>query len=186
MSAQRRSDDLERVRGQWAHRGGGRPSWAIEPGPGQESVWDYPRPPRLDSDSRQVRVVFMNMVIAETRRSIRVLETASPPTFYIPRDDVRTDLLTPGRGASHCEWKGEASYWSLRVAPNEIANVAWSYEDPYPEFKMIQGHLAFYPSKVQCYVDGGRVAPQPGGFYGGWVTEEIVGPFKGEPGTGGW
>ncbi|MDH3201099.1 MAG: DUF427 domain-containing protein [Myxococcales bacterium] len=186
MSASRRSDDLERARGQWTHRGDGRPTWAIEPKPGQESVWDYPRPPTLDPDSRLVRVVFTNMVIAETGRSIRVLETASPPTFYIPPDDVRTELLMPGRGASQCEWKGTASYWSLRIDPNEITNVAWSYEDPNPEFTMIRGYLGFYPSKVQCYVDGNRVAPQPGGFYGGWVTEEIVGPFKGEPGTGGW
>lgn len=179
-------DDLERARAKWTHRGGARPSWAVEPGPGQESVWDYPRPPRLDPDSRLVRVIHAGIVIAETRRATRVLETASPPVFYLPPEGVRTELLVPGRGASHCEWKGKASYWSLRVDNREIANVGWSYEDPYPEFRTIQCYLSFYPSKVQCYVDGVRVAPQPGGFYGGWVTGEIVGPFKGEPGTGGW
>ncbi len=182
----RRSDDLESARAQWAHRGSSRPAWATKPEPGQESVWDYPRPPRLEPDSRLVRVVYAETVIAETQRAVRVLETASPPTLYIPPDDTRTDLLIPGRGSSHCEWKGEASYWSLRIDAGEVSNVGWSYEDPYPDFELIRGYLGFYPSKVECYVDSIRVLPQPGGFYGGWVTPEIVGPFKGEPGTGGW
>lgn len=115
-----------------------------------------------------------------------MLETASPPTFYIPPDDVRTDLLALGRGRSHCEWKGEATYWSLDHGGTQIESVGWSYQDPYPDFEPIRGFLGFYPSKVECYVEGERVRPQSGGFYGGWVTSDVVGPFKGDPGTGGW
>lgn len=179
-------DDLERARAQWSHRGSRRPAWALEPVPGQESVWDYPRPPRIDPDSRLVRVLHGDTVIAESREAIRILETASPPTFYIPPNDVRMELLSPTRGSSLCEWKGPASYWSLRFGGHEIPNVAWSYEKPFADFTQIRGYLGFYPSKLECYVDDDHVEPQPGGFYGGWVTPEVVGPFKGEPGTGGW
>ena len=179
-------DDLDRARAQWAHRGQGRPEWAVEPGPGQESVWDYPRPPRLDADSRHIMVQHGSTVIAETHRAFRVLETASPPTIYIPREDVRTDLLVRARGATICEWKGSATYWSLEVDGCIAPNIAWSYEEPFPEFEDIRGYLGFYPNKVECYVDGERVRAQLGGFYGGWVTPEIVGPFKGQAGTGNW
>lgn len=178
--------DPERARAHWTHRGGIRPDWAIEPKPGQESVWDYPRPPRVEQDSRIVQVVYDNAVLAETRRALRVLETASPPTFYIPPDDVRKDFLVRNPATSLCEWKGPASYWSVRVGRSEIRNAAWSYEQPFPEFAKIAGYLSFYPAKVDCYVDQHHVEPQPGGFYGGWVTPEVVGPFKGEAGTGGW
>ena len=181
-----KESDLERARAHWAHRGGARPSWAVEPGPGQESVWDYPRPPRLERDSRTVRVLHGDTLLAETRRALRVLETASPPTFYIPPQDVRKDLLVPGRGTSLCEWKGAASYWSLQLGAIEIRNVAWSYEKPFPEFVELAGYLGYYPAKVECYVDQHRVEAQAGGFYGGWITPEVVGPFKGESGTGGW
>ena len=177
---------LERAREQWIHRGAERPSWALEPKVGEESVWDYPRPPHLDPDSRLVRVVHEGTVIAETRRSVRVLETASPPTFYLPPDDVRTDLLESARGASICEWKGSARYWSLSSPGGLVPNVAWSYETPLPDFSSIKGYLSFYPSKLECYVAEQRVEPQAGDFYGGWITNEIVGPFKGDPGTGGW
>lgn len=182
----RRRGDIEQVRAAWRHRGRERPVFAIPPKAGQESVWDYPRPPRLVRDVRSVRVVHRDQPVAESSRTMRVLETASPPTFYIPRQDVRVDLLVPGRGSSHCEWKGEASYWSLRVGGELLENVAWSYENPYPEFAAIRGYLSFYPGHVECRVGGERVAAQPGGFYGGWVTSEIVGPFKGESGTGDW
>lgn len=182
----RSSDDLERSRAQWSHRGSKRPAWASEPGQGEESVWDYPRPPRLDSDRRLVRVIHQATIIAESRSAIRVLETASPPTFYIPPRDVRMESLVPGAGASHCEWKGNASYWSLCTGAGEIPQIGWSYERPYPEFVAIQGYLSFYPAKVECYVGEERVQPQPGGFYGGWITREVLGPFKGEPRTGGW
>lgn len=178
--------DLERARAQWRHRGTSRPPWAIEPGPGQESVWDYPRPPRLEEDGRIVRVTGGQALIAETKSAIRVLETASPPTFYIPRQDVDLARLIQSEGTSHCEWKGAATYWSLRTNAASPPVVGWSYEDPYPEFEAMRGFLSFYPMKLQCFVGGVPVTPQPGGFYGGWVTPEVVGPFKGEPGTGAW
>lgn len=149
-------------------------------------MWDYPRPPRIDSDSRLVRIVHGNMTIAETRRAFRVLETASPPTVYIPPEDVRTDLLVRAPDTTICEWKGPATYWSLHIDGCSVPNVAWSYETPYPEFEAIRGCLSFYPSKLACYIDEHRVQAQLGGFYGGWVTPEIVGPFKGQAGTGGW
>lgn len=117
---------------------------------------------------------------------MRVLETASPPVFYLPLDGVRTDLLVRERERSLCEWKGPATYWSLQLGERRIGHCAWSYEEPFPAYANIRGYVSFYPSKVDCYVDEVRVAPQPGGFYGGWVTPDIVGPFKGEPGTGGW
>lgn len=177
---------MEDALAQWAYRGSRRPAWAVEPAAGQESVWDYPRPPRLETDSRSVRVVHGDVIVAESKRAVRVLETASPPTFYLPPTDVRFDLLTPAPGASYCEWKGRAGYWSLRCGHDLITNVAWSYEHPHPEFEPIRGYLSFYPSRVQCYVGGQRARPQPGEFYGGWVTSDIVGPFKGEPGTNGW
>lgn len=180
------ANDVDRARAQWVHRGARRPPWAVEPGPGQESVWDYPCPPRLERDSRLIRVFLGEIRVAETRRTIRVLETASPPTFYIPPEDVRTDLLTRSQGSSFCEWKGRASYWSLRIDGITAPNVAWSYEAPFPEFSEIRGYLSFYPSKVDCFVDDERVRAQLGGFYGGWVTDEIVGPFKGQAGTGAW
>ena len=115
-----------------------------------------------------------------------ILETASPPSLYVPPQDVRMDLLARAQGASLCEWKGSATYWSLRIDGHEVPNVAWSYENPFADFTQIGGYLSFYPSKLECHLGAHRVAPQPGGFYGGWVTPEIVGPFKGEPGTGGW
>lgn len=179
-------DDLERARAKWIHRGSRRPPWAIPPGPGQESVWDYPRPPRLEPDLRLVRVLHEGTVIAESRRSVRVLETAGPPVFYLPPDDVRTELLSHGTGGSHCEWKGGATYWSLCLDTGEVLNVGWSYERPYPEFAAIGGYLSFYPARLECYVGDQRVQPQPGGFYGGWITPEIVGPFKGEESTSDW
>lgn len=179
-------DELERARDDWSFRGSNRPEWAIEPGPGQESVWDYPRPPRIEQDSRVVRVALGTTTIAETRNAVRILETASPPTIYIPPGDVRTDLLTQARGASICEWKGSATYWSLEIDGCITPRVAWTYETPFPDFAAIRGYFSFYPNKVDCYVSRVRVRAQLGGFYGGWVTPEIVGPFKGQAGTGRW
>jgi uncharacterized protein (DUF427 family) len=181
-----KSDDRPLASHLWQHRGRARPDFAIRPGHGQESVWDYPRPPMLVEDSRLVEVRLQDILIARTDRSIRVLETASPPTFYLPREDVSMDLLRPASGHSFCEWKGQASYFDVRTAGGEVERAAWSYEHPRAAFARIAGHIAFYPGSVACNVDGERVRPQVGGFYGGWVTSEIVGPFKGEPGTGGW
>jgi uncharacterized protein (DUF427 family) len=159
----------------------------IEPGPGQESVWDYPRPPRLEPSTRLVRVLFNGEVVAETRRALRVLETSHPPTYYIPPEDVRPRLLERSSRSSFCEWKGRARYLSLKVGDRRSPDAAWSYPDPSPAFAALRDHLAFYPSRVdECIVDGEVVRSQPGDFYGGWITAEVVGPFKGDPGTMGW
>ena len=170
----------------WRWTGAERPPFAEVPGAGQESVWDYPRPPRLADDARTVVVRADDVVIAETTRAKRVLETASPPTFYLAPEDVALDRLEPAPGASRCEWKGEARYWTVVLEGGRLERIAWSYPDPFPEFEPIRGFLSFYPAAIPCFVDGERVAPQPGGFYGGWVTSELAGPFKGAPGSQGW
>src|SRR4051812_4725678 len=158
----------------------------IEPGPGQESVWDYPRPPRLEETTRLIRIEFGGEVVAETRRAWRVLETSHPPVYYIPPDDIRRECLEPSSRSSFCEWKGRAAYWSLVVGPRRSADAAWSYPAPTPRFVPIRDHLAFYPSRIDAaYVDGQCVQAQSGDFYGGWITPDVMGPFKGEPGTSG-
>jgi uncharacterized protein (DUF427 family) len=179
-------DWARRRQGTWRWVGKARPPFAIEPGPGQESVWDYPRPPRLEPDSRRVTVRSGDTVIADTRQAIRVLETASPPTFYIPPADIRLDLFREAPGGSRCEWKGAAVYHSIEVPEGTLDQVAWSYPYPFPAFRDISGHVSFYPDVLECYVGVERVRPQPGGFYGGWITSEVVGPFKGAPGSEGW
>lgn len=163
-----------------------RPVRAIA-GPGEESVWDYPRPPRLEPSGRHVRVEHGGTVIADTRRAIRVLETAGAPVWYLPPEDVRTDLLEPAAGETVCEWKGTASYFHLRVGDELARRAAFTYRRPDPGYEAIAGYIGFYASRVdRATVDGEAVRPQPGGFYAGWVTDEIVGPIKGEPGTEGW
>ncbi|MDJ0710775.1 MAG: DUF427 domain-containing protein [Woeseiaceae bacterium] len=161
-----------------------RPDFATTPGAGQESVWDYPRPPAVERDSRIVEIRSDNAVIAKSAASYKVMETASPPTFYVPPEDVDLGMLTRIAGATICEWKGAASYWGL--LPDLDRPVAWSYERPRPRFETIRGFLAFYPGRVECFLGGERVTPQPGKFYGGWVTSEVCGPFKGDPGTAHW
>lgn len=157
------------------------------PGPGQESVWDYPRPPRVEPVPERLRVVVEGEVLAETRRGLRVLETAGAPVYYFPPDDVRMDLLEPSPHRSFCEWKGRAVYLSYRGPTRQIADVAWSYPAPTPRYEAIAGYLAFYAGRVdEAWVGDERATPQPGGFYGGWVTSKIVGPIKGEPGSFGW
>ncbi len=169
----------------WSHTGRSRPEFAEAPGPGQESVWDYPRPPIIVPDVRRVVVgPDDDAPIADTTASVRVLETASPPTFYLPPGDVDRDRLVPADGSSFCEWKGPARYWADRARPDEP--IGWEYPSPFDDFAALAGFLSFYPARVRCLVDGEVVRPQAGGFYGGWVTDEIVGPFKGEPGTQGW
>ena len=159
----------------------------IEPGPGQESVWDYPRPPRLEATDKRVQVFFNGEQIAETRGAKRVLETSHPPTYYIPPEDVRLATLIASDRRTFCEFKGSALYYTLVDGDQRSVDAAWSYPDPTPEFEAIRDHVAFYPSRVQsCYVDGERVVAQEGDFYGGWITPEIVGPFKGAAGTWGW
>ena len=159
----------------------------VKPGPGQESVWDYPRPPRLESSGRHIQIIFHDVVIADTRRAQRVLETSHPPTYYIPPADIRMEHLIVTRGTSVCEWKGVARYYSVRVGEHAAEAAAWAYPAPGPGFAAIRSHLAFYAQKMdRCLVDGQTARPQPGGFYGGWVTDDVVGPFKGEPGTMWW
>lgn len=149
-------------------------------------MWDYPRPPRITNDDREVVVQYRGTLVARSTAAKRVLETASPPTFYLPTEDVRMELLRVATGSSFCEWKGRAAYWQLglKQAPREA--VAWGYQEPSPRFEAITGYLAFYPALVECYVAGERVKPQPGKFYGGWITSDVVGPFKGPPGTERW
>lgn len=159
----------------------------VEPGPGQESVWDYPRPPRIEPAARHLRVVLGGVVVAETRRGIRVLETSHPPVYYFPPEDVLAGALHEARGTSLCEWKGLARYWDVEGGGVLRPRAAWSYPVPLPEYEALRDHLAFYPQPMdECTVDGERALPQPGGFYGGWITSRVVGPFKGEPGTSGW
>jgi uncharacterized protein (DUF427 family) len=160
----------------------------VEPGPDQESAWDYPRPPVAEPSARFVRIEHAGVVVAESRRTIRILETAGAPVWYMPPADVRTELLRPVRGhRSFCEWKGEATYFDLVVGEITSARAAWTYVNPMHGYEAIAGYLAFYASRVDAaLVDGERARPQPGGFYGGWVTDDVVGPFKGEPGTEGW
>lgn len=150
-----------------------------------ESVWDYPRPPSVQADSRSIRVGDGAQIIAESTRTLRVLETSHPPVFYIPTSDVDMSLLTRNDRSTFCEFKGQAFYWDLD-AGRRVESVAWSYPHPSPGFEVITDYLAFYPSKVDCYADDERVRPQEGHFYGGWVTPEIRGPFKGGRGTSGW
>ena len=155
--------------------------------PGQESVWDYPRPPSAEVTGRHVVVEFAGRVVADSRRAIRVCETSHPPVYYVPREDVADGVLHRASGGSWCEWKGAATYWDVVVDGRRAAAVAWSYEDPSPGYEHLRGAVAFYPGRVdRALVDGEQVRPQPGTFYGGWITDDVVGPFKGEPGTLGW
>jgi uncharacterized protein (DUF427 family) len=152
-----------------------------------ECVWDYPRPPRVEQSARRVRVEFAGEVIADTTRAFRVLETSHPPVYYIPLEDVRNEYLRPSRRHSYCEFKGQASYYDLAVGDREVPDAAWYYPEPDARYEAIRDHLAFYPGRVDAaYVDDERVQPQPGDFYGGWITADIEGPFKGAPGTAGW
>ena len=159
----------------------------IPPGSGQESVWDYPRPPRVEDSSKHIRVIFNGQVIADTRRAKRVLETSHPPVYYIPSEDIRQQYLARTNRSTFCEFKGAAAYYTIAVGDKKADNAAWFYPNPSAGFREIKDYVAFYPSRMDaCFVDGERVAAQPGDFYGGWVTGEIVGPFKGGPGTMGW
>ena len=160
----------------------------IEPQPGQESVWDYPRPPRLERSPKQVKVIFNGTTIADSCRSYRVLETSHPPVYYIPPEDIQMEYLQPTIShRSFCEWKGLAGYYNLKIGDRSVANAGWYYPQPTAQFTPIKDYVAFYPSKMDaCYVDGELVKAQAGDFYGGWITQDIVGPFKGEAGSWGW
>jgi uncharacterized protein (DUF427 family) len=152
----------------------------------KESVWSYPRPPRVEQSRRVVRVILGGEVIAESTRAKRVLETSHPPVYYIPLEDVRPGALTPSERTTFCEFKGGAHYYTVQADGRVEKDAAWCYPQPFPGFEAIANHVAFYPGRMdECTVDGERVRPQAGGFYGGWITSDIEGPFKGEPGTAG-
>jgi uncharacterized protein (DUF427 family) len=139
----------------------------------------------IEGVNKEVLVKYEGKTVVETRQALAVLETASPPTYYIPRKDIQMDILKLMSGkSSFCEWKGKATYWALREDSHTA--VAWSYADPFPEFEDLKDHFAFYPQHLQCFVDGNRVKAQSGEFYAGWITPDLVGPFKGESGTGHW
>lgn len=156
--------------------------------PGQESVWDYPRPPRLERTTKELRVDLGGEVLGQTIRGYRVLETSHPPVYYLPPGDVDFTLLTPSVGeSSNCEWKGRAQYLDAVLPGQRVERVAWRYLDPVAAFMPIAGYVAFYAGRVDaCFVDGILVEPQPGDFYGGWITPDVVGPFKGVAGSWGW
>lgn len=178
--------DLQRHRDGWTHRGAERPDFAIEPGPGQESVWDYPRPPAYQPDDRTVSVTVDGQRIAWSRHSIRVMETGSPPAFYLPPEAVDGRYLRPSSQRSFCEWKGEAEYFDVVTDSGVIEAAFWRYPEPLAGARAIAGWYSLYPEKLQCQVGDDPVQPQAGRYYGGWVTPELVGPWKGEPGTGHW
>ncbi len=151
-----------------------------------ESVWDYPRPPRAEATDRRVRVVFGGEVIVDTRAAVRVLETSHPPNYYVPLEHVRKGVLEPAPRRTVCEWKGVASYFDVIAGGRRAARAAWSYRDPRPGYEAIRDAVAFYPATMDaCYVDDELVQAQEGGLYGGWITTDVAGPFKGSPGTRG-
>jgi uncharacterized protein (DUF427 family) len=159
----------------------------VTPAQGQESVWDYPRPPRLEQFSGSITIELGGQTIATTGRAWRVLETSHPPSYYLPRDAFAAGVLREAAGASWCEWKGHASYFDLLTPARVAAKAAWTYLDPTPGFRDLEGAIAVMAALVDhCSVNGERVVPQPGGFYGGWITSWVVGPFKGIPGSAGW
>jgi uncharacterized protein (DUF427 family) len=152
-----------------------------------ERVWDYPRPPALVPCDRRVRVEIGGEVLADTTRALRVLETSHPPTIYLPPADVRTDLLVPVSRTSLCEWKGEASYFDVVAGSRTERAAAWTYRSPVERYAALRDHISLYPGRMDaCFLGEERVQAQPGDFYGGWITSELVGPFKGVPGSWGW
>jgi uncharacterized protein (DUF427 family) len=152
-----------------------------------ESVWDYPRPLRVAPSREHVVVTHAGVVVADTTSSLRVLETSHPPTYYLPVGAFTPGVLRPGDGTSWCEWKGRATYLDLLVGDEVVPAGAWTYPRPSKGFEALVDRVALYPGRVDgCTVDGEVVQPQPGGFYGGWITSRVTGPFKGAPGTSGW
>ncbi|NJL89636.1 MAG: DUF427 domain-containing protein [Coleofasciculaceae cyanobacterium SM2_1_6] len=159
----------------------------IPPQPGQESVWDYPRPPRLEPVAKRITIIFNGVTIAATSQAYRVLETSHPPSYYLPPADIQMQYLQISPQSSFCEWKGRAIYYTLTVGDKQLVNVAWAYPEPTGNFAPIKDHLAFYAHPMDaCYVGEDLVTPQPGNFYGGWITPDIVGPFKGVANSWGW
>ena len=158
-----------------------------KPQVGQESVWAFPRPAVAEATSAHLVIRHRGVIVADTRRAIRTLETSHPPSYYIPRDDIAPGALRSAGGGSFCEWKGEARYWDVVIGDVVLPRVGWSYPLPTPSFALLRDHVAFYAAPFDhCSADGETVTPQAGGFYGGWITSRLAGPFKGGPGTQGW
>lgn len=193
MRAPPDSDVLMATVAAWRARDRQRPPAAevVRPGPGQESVWEYPRPPRVSAEPRRIRIRFAGRTIVDTGRAKRVVETSGAPVYYIPLPDVADGALVPVPDWSICEWKGIARYFDVAVAAQTAARAAWHYPDPLDDlgqgYTQLRDHVAFYPGPMDaCFVGGERVRPQAGGYYGGWVTSDVVGPFKGEAGSEDW
>lgn len=164
-----------------------RPDRIPRPGPGQHSVWDYPRAPRIEPVTQRVRVELAGVALADTTHALRVCETGGPPAYYVPPSDVRREALFASEQTSFCEWKGLARYWTVRIGARALRDAAWSYPEPDPAYVALRDHVAFHAGRVDaCWVGEWRVTPQPGRYYGGWITPDLVGPFKGEPGSEHW
>lgn len=156
-------------------------------GKGQESVWNYPRPAIAEPSPSRIVIEHKGLIVADTRRSIRTLETSHPPSYYIPPEDITPGMLRRAEGSSFCEWKGAAAYWDVIIGDIVLPRVGWSYPTPSETFAMLRDHVAFYAAPFdQCNVDGENVIPQSGVFYGGWISSKLAGPFKGIPGSRGW
>jgi uncharacterized protein (DUF427 family) len=147
----------------------------------KESVWDYPRPPKVEKTTKKIQVIFQEVVLAETVRSKRVLQNGQAPVYYIPQEDIQMKYLIPTSKNSTCEFKGTAVYYDIRIGSKTASNAGWSYPEPTQGYEEIKDYIAFYPRLMDaCYVDGERVKPEPGEYLGGWITSDIVGPFEGE------
>jgi len=180
------ADRIAKARARWHWRGVERPPFADAPVLGQVSVWDFPRPPELVREAREIVVRWGDTLVARTRGAWAVRETAHPPTFYLPLADVQRTLLRAAGGGSFCEWKGPALYWNLDDGQRRLSQVAWSYPKPMAGAESLAECIAFYAHELDCSVGGTRAIAQPGGFYGGWITPDLAGPFKGDPGSNGW
>ena len=179
--------DIEQQQQYWRNVERERPTEIIVPGPGQESVWDYPRPPAVEPVASPLRVEYAGIVLAETTHGLRVAETSSPPAYYFPPADVRREFLQTMRHTTVCEWKGTATYYSVSIRGREQEAVAWTYDDPDSGYEALVHYFAFHAGRVDaCFVGEERVTPQPGDYYGGWVTASLVGPFKGVAGSERW
>ncbi len=157
-------------------------SQVIAPNAGQESVWEYPLSPRLEPTTKHIQITLNEVVIADTRRAVRYLEQGHPPSYYVPPEDVALAYIAKGNGGSLCEWKGQATYYTVTVGEMRAVRAAWAYHNPHPVFRPIKDYFAFYAGPMSaCTVDGELVVPQPGCYYGGWITSDVVGPFNGDP-----
>jgi uncharacterized protein (DUF427 family) len=165
-------------------------SMRVKPEPiaeGQESVWSYPRPPLAAPSLKRLAIIHRGMTVADSEAVVRTLETSHPPSYYVPPSDVAMALLEKTDKRSFCEWKGVAVYYDVVIGEERIRDAAWTYPDPTAAFAVLKDHIAFYASAFErCLIDGKPVSPQPGGFYGGWITDDVKGPFKGVPGSRFW